>query len=141
MRRVQVANNSNSCTRRKPGVHQLLESLSSPQNQQIRRARKAQGRQAFMLHQFTASPHHEFARAESCVTDCRTYQRGIEAAAVLRVDRAFPLFEIDRRMTDAIQTPQGPLGPFRSQGSRHAIDAKVGFLDLSNSRADSHPPG
>lgn len=136
-----MARNPNACTRRNPGLGQLLESLPSRQDQQIRQARKPQSRQALVLCQFTPRPHRELARAETRVTDCRSYQGGVEATTLFCADRALPLFEIDRRMTDAFQAPQGPLGPFRSQWSRHAVDAKVGFLDLSNSRPDSHPPG
>jgi hypothetical protein len=51
-----------------------------------------------------------------------------------------PFFEIDCSMTDAIQAPQGPFGPFRSQGSRHAVDAQVRLLDLSDGCTDPHSP-
>ena len=47
-----------------------------------------------------------------------------------------PCLELDSDFTDAIQAPQGLLGPVGSQRSRQAVDAYLSALHLSGGAAD-----
>ncbi len=77
---------------------------------------------------------------EAGVSNRRRDQDGIEAPTFLCTQSRLPPLEVDLGMTDAIQAPQGLLGPVRSQRSRHAIDTQMSLFDLGNGGAGSDAP-
>ncbi len=76
-----------------------------------------------MLRQRTLGLQSDLARAKPRFPygDCDL--GWIETSLFFGADNSPPLFEVDLDLTDALQAPQGLLGPVRSQGSRHAINA------------------
>lgn len=94
-----------------------------------------------MLHQCAPGSQPNLAGAEPGILDSCCDLGWIETSLPLGADNSLPLFEVDFDMTDAIQAPQGLLGPVGSQRSRHAVDAQMSLFDLGEARTGADSPG
>ncbi len=107
----------------------------------MRRTGQTQGQQTVLLRQRARGPEPYLAGAEPGVFDRLPDLSRIETCVVFGVDDRLAAGEIDFDVTDAIQAPQGLLGPVGSQRSRHAVDTQMGLFDLSKRGTDADGPG
>ena len=125
----------------KSGGLELFQSGASRQDQQVQRAGQTQRQPTVVMHQRALGPEPYLAGTEPGVF-YRPWDLGrIETRVLFGVNDRLTAGKIDFDVTDAIQAPQGLLGPVGSQRSRHAVDPQMGLFDLGESRTDTDGPG
>jgi hypothetical protein len=138
---MQVTLDQNERADSQLGCHQLTLLGPTRQNHEVGRHRQLERQEIAVPGKPPLDLERDLAQPEAHPLDRSAKLGRVEARALQRLDSGTTLLGIDLYVTDALQASQGSLGPACSKWSRHAVDAKVGLLNLSERRASTQKSG